>query len=282
MNPDTITKRTVPVNDIEMYFEVRGSGEPLVLLHGFSGLGRDWELIFEEPTPGYTLIAPDLRGHGRSTNPAGVFTFQQAALDVLALLDRLGIEKFKGMGVSGGANTLLHVATQQPWRVEAMVLVSGAQYYPAEVRTLMAQMAPENHTPEEWKFMRTRHARGDDQIRALWEQCCAFKDNYDDMNFTIPYLSTIQARTLILYGDRDPLYPVEMAVEMYRAIPRSYLWVVPNAGHGPIFGDLSQEMAERALAFLTGASAPAGAPTEILARCTAPCVHGSKSSGLRA
>jgi pimeloyl-ACP methyl ester carboxylesterase len=250
MEEASITKQTVAVNDIEMYCEIRGEGEPLVLLHGFSGLGRDWELIFKEPPPGYRLIAPDLRGHGRSTNPARSFTFRQAALDVLAMLTALGIDRFKAIGLSGGAKTLLHVATQQPARVEAMVLVSGAHYFPAQARKLMAAMTVESHTEQEWEFMRARHPRGDDQIRLLWEQSHAFKDSYDDMNFTPPFLSTIKARTLIVYGDRDPVYPVEMAVEMYRAIPNSQLWVVPNGGHGPIFGDMSQNLVETAIPFL--------------------------------
>jgi pimeloyl-ACP methyl ester carboxylesterase len=54
---------------------------------------------------------------------------------------------------------------------------------------------------------------------------------------------------LIVYGDRDFLYPVEMAVEMYRAIPQSALWVVPNGGHGPIFFDAAPQFAQTALAF---------------------------------
>jgi pimeloyl-ACP methyl ester carboxylesterase len=78
------------------------------------------------------------------------------------------------------------------------------------------------------------------------------KDSYEDVNFTPPHLATIQARTLIVHGDRDPLYPVGLAVEMYAAIPRSYLWVVPNGGHGPIFGDRAPGFRENALAFLGG------------------------------
>ena len=54
------------------------------------------------------------------------------------------------------------------------------------------------------------------------------KDSYDDMNFTSHVLARITASTLIVYGDRDFLDPVEMAVEMYRAIPRSALWIVPH------------------------------------------------------
>jgi pimeloyl-ACP methyl ester carboxylesterase len=59
------------------------------------------------------------------------------------------------------------------------------------------------------------------------------------MNFTPPYLSTITARTLIVHGDRDPFFPVSIPVEVYRAIPDSYLWVVPNGGHKPdrVFAD---------------------------------------------
>ena len=252
MNEATTKKQTVPVNDVELYCESRGEGTPLVLLHGFSGLGRDWELIFKDAPAGYRLIAPDLRGHGRSTNPNRTFTFRQAARDVVAMLDSLGVERFKAIGLSGGAKTLLHMAVQQPARIEAMVLVSGAHYFPAQARKLMAQMTVESHSEQEWEFMRSRHPHGDDQIRLLWEQAHALKDSYDDMNFTPPVLSTITARTLIVYGDRDPVYPIEMAVEMYRAIPNSYLWVIPNGGHGPIFGNLAQAFVQTTIPFLDG------------------------------
>jgi pimeloyl-ACP methyl ester carboxylesterase len=99
---------------------------------------------------------------------------------------------------------------------------------------------------------RTEQINGDDQIRALWAQGKAFKDSYDDMNFTAPFLSTITARTLIVHGDRDPFYPVNIALEMYAAIPRSYLWIVPNGGHGPISGDSAKAFVENATRFLRG------------------------------
>ena len=59
------------INGMQMYYEVAGEGEPLVLLHGFAGSGADWRLIFNEPPAGYQLVMPDLRGQGRSTNPLG-------------------------------------------------------------------------------------------------------------------------------------------------------------------------------------------------------------------
>jgi len=151
--------------------------------------------------------------------------------------------------VSGGGNVLLHLATQQPDRVKSMVLVSATSYFPAQARPIMRQYA-DTLTPEAWEVLRSRHPGGDPQIQALLASTSAFADSYDDMNFTPPYFSTITAKTLIVQGDRDPLYPVEISVEMAKAIPQSSLWIVPNAGHGPVFGDRWQEFLQTASAFL--------------------------------
>jgi pimeloyl-ACP methyl ester carboxylesterase len=97
---------------------------------------------------------------------------------------------------------------------------------------------------------RQRHVHGDDQIRLLFAQMRGLKDDATDMAFTPARLATITARTLIVHGDRDPLYPVELALEMYRAIPKSALMVVPNGGHGPVFGAQSGAFRETAMEFL--------------------------------
>lgn len=251
MTPHSILIHPSSINEMEMYCEVHGEGEPLVLLHGFSGCGSNWEGFAGELGREYKLVIPDLRGHGRSTNPSGAFTFRQSGLDVFAMLDSLEIGRFKAIGVSGGAKTLIHAATQQPTRVEALVLASATPYFPPQARALMSQMTPENRSEEEWRMMRQWHKHGDEQIRALWRQGNGFKDSYDDMNFTPPYLSTIAARTLIVHGDRDPLYPAHIAMEMYEAIPRSYLWMIPNGGHGSIF-EQKDAFIKTASAFLRG------------------------------
>ena len=240
------------VNGIEMYFERHGEGEPLLLLHGGGGAGVNWRLIFDSPPQHYQLIVPDLRGHGRSTNPGYAMTFRQLASDVLGLLDGLNVGTFKAIGMSMGAKTLLHIATQQPARVEAMVLVSAAPYFPEATRSLMRAAATATHSEKEWELMHQWHVQGDEQIRALWNMPHQFANDYEDMSFTPPRLGTIQARTLIVHGDRDPLYPVTLAAEMHAAIPRSHLWIVPNGGHGPIFGEMAGPFARTALAFLDG------------------------------
>ena len=252
MNRSFPSGQTVTLNGMQMFYVTCGQGEPLLLLHGFTGSSSDWEPFVAEFAEEYQLILPDLRGHGRSTNPLREFTHWQAALDVWALLDHLGIERFKAIGASGGGNILLHLATQQPSRVEAQVLISATSYFPEQARQAMGQVTVESQTEEAWHFMRQRHTHGDEQIRALWRQGRAFKDSYDDMNFTAPYLSTITAQTLLVYGDRDFLYPVQIALDMYAAIPHAYLWIIPNGGHVPLSSRLHEPFMKTVLPFFRG------------------------------
>jgi pimeloyl-ACP methyl ester carboxylesterase len=243
---------TADINGLQLFYRDHGSGTPLLLLHGFMGTGDDWEHVFAAPLDGYRILTPDLRGHGRSTNPSGVFRFADVARDILALLDRLGINRVKAIGMSAGANTLLHMATQQPSRIDALIHVSGTPRFPEPARAIMRSMTEDGRSEVEWTEMRGRHVQGDDQIRALWRHARGFADDRQDMNFDASSLSVITARSLVVHGDRDPLYPVEMAVELYRAIPTAALWVVPNGGHGPIFGDQAGPFVTKAAAFLGG------------------------------
>ena len=240
------------VNGIEMHWEVSGEGEPLLWLHGGMGCGADWCYIFKEPPEGYQLIAPDLRGHGASTNPSGSFSFRQSALDVHALLRHLSIPKVKAIGLSGGGITLLHMATMERASIDSMVIVSAPSYFPAQARVIMSQFSESSVGEAEMARMRQRHKHGEPQIQQLFAMAQGLANSYDDVNFTPPYLSTITAETLIVFGDRDPLYPVSIAFEMHQAIPRSYLWVVPNGGHGPVFGQSAAQFAATAWEFLKG------------------------------
>jgi pimeloyl-ACP methyl ester carboxylesterase len=246
---------TIGLNGFQMYYEAGRDGEPLLLLHGGMGIGGDWRHIFPSDPEGYGVIVPDLRGHGRSTNPAREFTFRQCANDVAALLDHLGLVRVKAIGMSMGAKTLLHLATAQPARLDAMVLVSAAPYFPQTLRTVAAQFTRQSFDllgEPERDALRNRHVHGDEQIRQLYDMTRAFATSYDDMAFTPPQLGSITARTLIVHGDRDPLYPVELALELFRGIPRSALWIVPYGAHGPIFGPMAPPFTAMALAHLSG------------------------------
>jgi pimeloyl-ACP methyl ester carboxylesterase len=208
------------LNGAQLYFEVHGVGEPLLLLHGFSGSSQDWTSVITAWSSEFQLIVPDLRGHGRSGILSKPFRHQDAALDILALLDHLKVNTCKGLGMSCGGNILLHMATMQPERIQAMVLVSATPYFPAQARPIMRGY-PASLPEQQWEILRRRHPSGDPQIQAILASTQAFADSYDDMTFTPPQLSTIRARTLIVQGDRDPLYPVDLSVEMAKAIPDS-------------------------------------------------------------
>jgi pimeloyl-ACP methyl ester carboxylesterase len=243
----------IDLDGFQLHYEMRGDGEPLLLLHGGMGIGDDWRHIFPSDPPGYRVVVPDFRGHGRSSSPPEPFTFRACACDVQALLEHLRIRRVKAIGMSLGAKTLLHLATADPPRVDAMVLVSATPRFPDPLREAAARFTRDalaGLPAVEREALRARHVHGDEQIARLYEMTRSFATSYDDMAFTATRLGTITARTLIVHGDRDPLYPTELAVELYRGIPGSALWIVPNGGHGPIFGERAPLFRSEALAHL--------------------------------
>ena len=147
-----------------------------------------------------------------------------------------------------GGNTLLHMATIQPERIEAMVTVSATMYFPDQVRAIMQKLPTAGEQrPGCMEGDAESHKLGDEQIKALWDWMRGMKDSYDDMNFTPPSLCRIKASTLIVYGHRDSLSHGHSAVS---GNPSVSIWVVPNGGHGPVFFDAAAQFAQTALAFL--------------------------------
>lgn len=242
--------KTITVNGMEMYYEQYGKGEPLLLLHGMHSNGKMWHSFIEKYAKHFSLIIPDYRGHGRSNNPSSTFKHRQASQDLFALLDHLEIEEFNVMGRSSGGMIALHLATQRPERVKSMVLASATPYFPQSARNQMAQSDPEKMELQDWEYFRGIYQLGDEQIRAMFSHFCAFAQDYEDMNFTSPYLSTIQARTLILHGDRDSLFPLSIPVEMYQSIPESELWILPETGHATWNDESRERIAQGILDFL--------------------------------
>jgi pimeloyl-ACP methyl ester carboxylesterase len=248
----TARGHTVQINNIEMYYEEYGAGEPLVLLHGFGGCSQNWLPFIAELSERHRLVVVDLRGHGHSTNPENKFTHREAASDVFLLLEKLAVGHFSAMGMSSGGMTLLHMATSQPKRIDAMVLISATSHFPDEARAIMRRASLETMPKEVQEMYRECAKRGDAQIRQLIAQFNAFHKDYDDMNFTAQGLSTITARTLVVHGDRDRFFPVEIPVSIYRSIPDAALWIIPGGDHVPIY-DSTVPFTSTALRFLDGA-----------------------------
>jgi pimeloyl-ACP methyl ester carboxylesterase len=248
-NLTTTRGHTVQVNDIEMYYEECGVGQPMLLLHGFGGCSQNWHPFTNRLSEPYRLIIVDLRGHGYSTNPENKFTHQQAANDVFLLLDKLGVNHFSAMGMSTGGMVLLHMATSQPSRIDSMVLISTTTHFTEQAKTIMRRASFET-LPKEVKEMYLECAkRGNEQIRQLIRQFNAFPENHDDMNFTAQDLSVITARTLVVHGDRDNFFPVEIPVSIYRSLPNAALWIIPDGDHVPIY-DTKVPFTSTALQFI--------------------------------
>ncbi len=212
-----------------------GSGPPLLLLHGFSGAGSWWDPLLGDLSQEHTLIIPDLPLHGRSTGHPGPYLYRQVSAELFALLDHLGIDRVQAIGYSAGGAILLHMATQQPRRIKAMSLVSAAHTLTEPNREVLRTWPAFEAMPETTRtYWLGAHPGGEAQVRRLLEALRGMADESDNMSFTPEDLARIQARTLLIVGDRDALVPLELALEMHRAIPDAALWVVPGVGHSPV------------------------------------------------
>jgi 2-succinyl-6-hydroxy-2,4-cyclohexadiene-1-carboxylate synthase len=115
------------VNDGALYFERRGRGPALMMLHGFTGSGRSLDAVAQSLARDFATIAPDLPGHGRSIGAAGAdsYTFDRSVARVVATLENAGHARAHWLGYSMGARLALGCAVHFPQRVRSLVLVGG-------------------------------------------------------------------------------------------------------------------------------------------------------------
>jgi len=243
------------VNGADLYVETRGSGPPLVLLHGFFGCGATWAPHLDALAARYRVIVPDLRGHGRSTFPDKRYSHRITGQDLLGLLDQLGLQRVRALGISSGGMTLLHASVSQPERFEALTLIGATSEFPPEARAIMSQTTSlEAIPPDVVADLRGCVAGGEPQMLDLVRTFNGFKDSYDDMNLTAKDLARITAPTLIVHGDRDPFFPVRIPAAVYSAIPKAQLWIVPNGDHVPIYGEHEAWFQAEVLRFLAAST----------------------------
>jgi pimeloyl-ACP methyl ester carboxylesterase len=119
------TGQYVDLNGLHLYYEVHGSGRPLVLLHGGLGSGEMFGPVIPALVAGgHQVIAPDLQGHGRTADIDRPLDIRLMADDVAALIGHLGLENVDVMGYSLGGGAALFTASKYPQLVERLVLVS--------------------------------------------------------------------------------------------------------------------------------------------------------------
>lgn len=138
------------VNGLDMYYEIHGSGEPLILLHGGVGAVEMFGEVLPLLVEGRQVIGVDLQAHGRTADIDRPMTFEAMADDVAALIEHLGLERADVMGYSLGGGVALQTAIRHPEVVRKLVLVSTPfkrdGWYP-EVLAGMEQMGPEAAEP---------------------------------------------------------------------------------------------------------------------------------------
>jgi pimeloyl-ACP methyl ester carboxylesterase len=227
------------VNDIDLYYEQQGDGEPLALLHNFTGYGGIWERVVPRFCDRYRVIVPDLRGHGRSTGTLETIHHRNFAADIVALLDTLAVASAHFVGHSSGAMCLLFVGTQCQDRVRTLVL-SGATYTLDEhAKAVMRQRVVDAPPPDDAGLARWRHdhgaVHGEEHWKVLREAFRVFTVDPEELPFKPADLAIITRPVLIVHGDRDELFPIGIPVDLYRAMPNAELAIFPNTGHHPPF-----------------------------------------------
>lgn len=136
----------VNVNNLNMYYELHGTGRPLILLHGGVGASEMFGPILPDLAENRQVIAVHLQAHGRTADIDRPLSFELMADDIAALVKHLGSEKADIMGYSLGAGVAMQTAIRHPDLVRKLVVVSAPVkrdgWYP-EVLEDMAQMGPE-------------------------------------------------------------------------------------------------------------------------------------------
>jgi pimeloyl-ACP methyl ester carboxylesterase len=228
------------VDDLTLYYEEHGAldGPPLVLLHGFISSGRSWERQLPAFGARYRLVVPDWRGHGRTNNPGGppAMNHRRFARDVIALCQALGLEQAIFCGQSSGAMLLLTLGVEAPDLARALILSGCTHYYSDQLRAWWREQTPETVVPAERvpALQAVHTALGPDHWRIVAAAWIALGAHAHTEDFPEKEaLRAIRAPALIIHGDRDRFFPVEVPVELYRLLPDAELCLLPNTGHGP-------------------------------------------------
>jgi pimeloyl-ACP methyl ester carboxylesterase len=114
----------LPVNGIDLYYEITGNGEPLLLIHGHGSSTRDWAYQVDHFAKKYQVITLDMRGFGRSSKPRGPYSIRMFAEDTAAFLQKIESAPAHVMGISMGGMIALELALGFPHRVKSLVLIN--------------------------------------------------------------------------------------------------------------------------------------------------------------
>lgn len=240
----------ITVDDISLHYRTGGSGPVLLLLHGFTLSSEQWAPFFDEFAQHYTVIAMDMPGHGRSDLLGEPFGFEKWADLMLNMLDQLEIESAYAAGHSAGAITLMHMAAREPKLFERLIVVSGGHRYTEEARDDIRHDSFEKAPDGLQQYYMDIHFGDTAKIQAMFDDINIMADQIpvhpDELVLNKQVLSEMTLPVLLVWGDRDFYFPVDIAVDLYHSLPNARLWVVPGQGHTPVWsfmgGDAEAEL----------------------------------------
>lgn len=208
---------TIKVNDIDIYYEILGAGEPLVLIAGLNSDHKLYRSVLPRLAASHQVIVFDNRGVGRSSKPDIPYSIEMMAGDTAGLLDALGITEAHILGTSMGGRIAVALALQHPHHVKSLILVSTVMTMKGVPRTLSRRLT--------FLMLRIPAIRGPHPYYVLIRQMAASRA-FDCMD----RLGEIQVPTLILHGKRDKSVPYPLVEAMHRGIKGSEM-ITFNGGH---------------------------------------------------
>jgi pimeloyl-ACP methyl ester carboxylesterase len=220
----------IAVNDIKIYYEIYGSGEPLVLLHGNSGSINAMEFQIPELSKKFKVIAIDSRAQGKSTDSDKEMTYALMAWDVSELIAKLGFKSVYIVGWSDGANVGLELALAHPQQVKKLVAI-GANYTHENFMVPANGVTMDKDDPRLLKMM----VFINNFKKIMRKQSSIVQKKLEDMmekypNITVEQLRQIKMPVLVVVGDHDAIN-INQTISLFSSLPHAQLLMVPGASH---------------------------------------------------
>ncbi|MFX1240732.1 MAG: alpha/beta fold hydrolase [Promethearchaeota archaeon] len=251
------------INGIKICYEILGSNQPVLLVHGFGSKKESWIAQFKPLSEHFKVIRFDNRGAGKSDRPKGDYSMELFADDIAALLDYLKIEKIHIVGWSLGGMIVQNFVLKYPHRVIKIVLINTNYGTPDESGPIayknmrLADLKATKEDPEKafWqsrrtsfyiKFRKQMEAEPSKKWYGLWSAEDLMKERLidpptvKDIEFqaqalnthnTFERLSEIKNKTLLITSTHDRVTPQSVMEEMHERIPNSTLKVMDKSGH---------------------------------------------------
>ena len=273
----SLVPATVEVKGHTIFYGVKGEGKPVILLHGFGAGMWVWERQIEALSRHYRVYALDLIGHGFSDRPKVPYTPKTYIRFLKDFMDEVGIKKATLIGNSLGGGLACAVAIFFPERVNTLILINSTppdvldQVRNESFRTLVAikdlpllpylVMACRGRNSVKWLLLESvsniklmtpevmdRQYRISRIKGTTWVLYSTFK-NADDAKELKNHLSSIAHPTLLIWGERDLIFPLPVAESLHQAISGSELRVIETGAHMPMW-EVPDEANQAILAFL--------------------------------